>query len=46
VSPAKVRNAYQAAVIDRIEAAVSARLDGFVMHGFQHEFHPPHSGPS
>jgi hypothetical protein len=29
----------------RILAAVTARLDGFVKHGFQHDFHPPHPGP-
>ena len=29
----------------RILAAVTDRLDGFVKHGFQHDFHPPHSGP-
>jgi hypothetical protein len=30
----------------RILAAVTARIDAFARHGFHHEFHPPHSGPS
>jgi hypothetical protein len=29
----------------RILAAVTDRLEGFVKHGFQPDFHPPHSGP-
>jgi hypothetical protein len=30
----------------RILAAVTDRLDTFARHGFQHRFHPPHSGQS